>query len=263
MMPYTWDAEDYARASSEQQKWARELIGKLGLKGEERVLDIGCGDGKVTAEIAARVPKGRVTGVDNSTAMIQLARGRHADAVNLEFSIADARALPFREGFDVVFSNAALHWVRNHRPVVRGIARCLRPGGRALLQMGGRGNAAGILAAVDEMIRGNGWRDHFRGCAFPYGFHGPEEYEAWLNESGLRPTRVELIPKDMVHPGREGLAGWVRTTWLPYTQRVPDDRREAFIRELVDRYLADHPLDDSGKAHVDMVRLEVEATRPG
>lgn len=84
-----------------------------------------------------------------------------------------------------------------------------------------------------------------------------------LNEAGLEPLRVELIPKDMAQPVREALTGWVRSTWLPFTQRVPEDMREAFIGDLVDAYLASHPLDEHGHAHVSMIRLEVEARKPG
>ena len=83
--------------------------------------------------------------------------------------------------------------------------------------------------------------------------------KALLREAGLKPVRVELLPKDMQQAGRAGLAGWVRTTWLPYTQRVPEPLREQFILELVDSYLDRHPLDIHGFAHVPMVRLEVEA----
>ncbi|MHB9028709.1 MAG: class I SAM-dependent methyltransferase [Candidatus Latescibacterota bacterium] len=258
---YHWNPSDYATHSSAQFAWARELIDKLALQGEERVLDIGCGDGKITAEIASLLPRGSVTGMDKSVEMIRFARGafpreRHP---NLSFLAADASALPFGKEFDVVFSNAALHWITDHRPVLAGIARNLRPGGRLLLQMGGKGNAASILAVLDELLREPAWSGYFEGFSFPYGFHSPEEYRGWLEEAGLTPRRVELIPKDMAQEGAEGLAGWVRTTWLPYTGRIPDKLREAFIREVVERSLARHPLDADGKAHVSMMRLEVEA----
>jgi trans-aconitate methyltransferase len=88
-----------------------------------------------------------------------------------------------------------------------------------------------------------------------------EEYRDWLREAGLEPVRVELIPKDVAHD-RESLAGWVRTTWLPWTERVPAEEREEFIGEVVDAFVAAHPFDAQGKTHVPMVRLEVEARRP-
>lgn len=259
-----WDPADYHRHSSAQLAWARELIAKLALQGHERVLDVGCGDGKVTALLAELLPAGSVLGVDNSDEMVGFARTSFPPerAPNVRFRVMDARELAFDAEFDVVFSNAALHWVRDHRPVLRGIARSLRPGGRCLLQMGGRGNAAGVLGVMDVLIVSDRWASHFRGFSFPYGFHGPEEYRDWLAQAGLRPRRVELIPKDMVQAGSEGLAGWLRTTWMPYTRRVPPARREALVVEIVEDYLRRHPPDEDGSVHVAMVRLEVEADKP-
>ena len=264
MQQYKWNAADYAKSSSCQQQWAREVIGKLELKGDETLLDIGCGDGKVTAEIAVCLPMGSVLGVDSSAEMLALAQSQYsADAFpNLCFQQQDARSLPFRGEFDVVFSNATLHWVLGHAPVLRGISASLERGGKTLLQMGGRGNAADVVAVVERVIASQEWRGYFQGFGFPYGFYGPEEYQEWLREAGLQVRRVELIPKDAAHQGRAGFEGWFRTTWLPYTQRLPEEKRDAFIAEVVARYLENHPLDDHGLVHVKMVRLEVESLKP-
>jgi trans-aconitate 2-methyltransferase len=258
-----WDAADYERHSSAQQQWARELIDKLHLRGDEILLDIGCGDGKVTAEIAARLPGGFVVGVDNSEEMIALARSRFpaGDHANLSFVLGDARSLPFRDAFSAVFSNAALHWVRDHGPVLAGIFGSAKRGARITLSMGGRGNADGILVVLDEMLQAEEWRLYFHGFTMPYGFHGPDEYRVWLRESGLTPRRVELVDKNIANADRAGLEGWVRTTWLPYTQRVPAERRDEFVSRLVDRYLELHPPDARGVIHVHMVRLEIEAVK--
>lgn len=255
----TWDAALYARHSSVQQQWARELIAKLNLRGQEHVLDIGSGDGKVSIEIAAAVPNGSVLGIDNSDDMIRYAAAQYAHVPNLRFATGDAKAIGFREKFDVVFSSAALHWVVDHRSVLRGIAASLRPGGRVLLQMGGKGNAAGVLAAVEHVVAQAEWANSFVGFEFPYGFYGPQEYLPWLAEAGLRAIRVELIAKDMVHADAEAFAGWFRTTWMPWTQRVGKDRREDFVAQVMRSYLAAHPADTQGRVRVAMSRLEVEA----
>lgn len=263
MKPYVWDAADYERHSAAQQAWARELLAKLALQGDERLLDIGCGDGKVTAELARHLPAGYVVGIDSAASMVRLAQARQppGERPNLRFCLADAIDLPFSAGFDVAFSNATLHWVPDHRRVLQGISRSLRPGGRVLLQMGGRGNAADILSLLSDMMRQSEWHEHFSGFVFPYAFYAPDEYLPWLQEARLHRLRVELIPKDMTHDGAGGLEGWIRTTWLPYTQRVPEPLRERFIHELAASYLAIHPLDQAGVAHVAMVRLEVEAVK--
>jgi len=263
MSTYTWNAADYEEHSQAQQKWARELIDKLLLKGTEDVLDLGCGGGKVTAEISCSVENGSVIGVDNSTSMIELAVERHPSSQysNLSFKVMDASNLSFEECFDVVFSNAALHWVRNHKPVIDGIFRSLRPGGKILLQMGGKGNASHILSVLSEIQSYPEWQPYFEGFGFPYGFLGIEEYEALLLNSGFSINRVELIPKDMEHNGMLGLEGWIRTAWLPYTERIPKEKRDEFIGEISKRYLKNVPMTSDGKVHVAMVRIEVEAVK--
>jgi len=261
---YRWDSEDYARHSTAQAEWALELIGKLGLRGHEEVLDIGCGDGKVTVALAERVPRGSVLGIDSSPDMVERSRRsfppeRHP---NLRFQLGNALGLDFAESFEVLFSNATLHWVRDHQRVLRGAARALKPGGRLLFQMGGRGNAQAILAVLEELARERPWDAWLAGFPCPYSFYGPEEYRDWLARAGLQARRVELIPKQMRQQGPEGLAGWVRTTWLPYTQAVPEERREELVAEVVRRYLRDYPPDGHDVVQVEMVRLEVEGCRP-
>jgi len=264
MSTYNWNAEDYEKHSQSQQQWARELIGQLSLKGGEDVLDIGCGDGKVTAEIAGTLRNGTVIGVDNSESMIRLATERYPKSVNanLSFKVMDASHLPFEGCFDVVFSNAALHWVKNHKPLVEGLYKCLKPGGKILLQMGGRGNARHILSVLTEIQSYPEWEPYFEHFEFPYSFLGIEEYDKLLTDSSFEINRVALLPKDMEHTGKPELEGWLRTTWLPYTERVPEGKRDRFIQVISAQYLKKVPMTSDGKAHVAMVRLEIEATKP-
>ncbi|NLE43690.1 MAG: methyltransferase domain-containing protein [Chloroflexi bacterium] len=263
--PYRWNATDYARNSSAQFSWAQELIAKLHLRGNESVLDIGCGDGKITAMLARRAPHGRVVGIDSSAGMVALASRDYCGerCRNLRFEMLDARAMRFDNEFDVVFSNATLHWVRDHVAVLRGIEQGLRPDGRILLQMGGRGNAADVIAVMDTVRASPNWQGYFSGFEFPYAFYGPEDYVVWLAHVGLEMVRVELMPKDMTHRDREAFAGWLSTTWHPYIDRVPEEQRGRFLSAVVDEYLARHPIDTDGATHVEMVRLEVEAQKRG
>ncbi len=263
MNTYNWNAKDYERNSQAQQKWARELIANLNLTGAEDVLDLGCGDGKVTAEIAQLVGDGAVVGIDNSMQMIDLAKEKYSQNKhpNLSFQLMDASDLSFEDCFDVAFSNAALHWVKNHKPVVEGLYKSLRVGGKILLRMGGKGDAEGILSVMDELKTSNKWAQYFTEFEFPFSFLGVDEYQMLLRESGFSINRVELIPKDMTHDGKPGLEGWIRTTWLPYTQRIPKEKREIFIEEVSSQYLDKVPLEADGKAHVAMVMIEVEAEK--
>lgn len=259
---FKWNPTDYAANSSTQAVWAKELITRLSLHGDERILDVGCGDGKVTAMLAQAVPRGSVVGCDASPEMIAHA-AKHHRRKNLEFVEANATDLRVPGPFDLVFSNAALHWVSDHRAFLRGAAKALRPGGRLMVSCGGQGNAADFFAAVRSEMRRVAWREFFRKMKPCYFFHSTEEYHTWLPATGFHPEVIRLAEKDAVHPDRDAFVAWLRTTWLPYTQRVPEDRREEFINCSADRYLAKHPPDANGAVHVKMVRLEIEAVRIG
>ncbi|MBN1780843.1 methyltransferase domain-containing protein [bacterium] len=254
----SWNAEDYADNSSAQKKWASELMAKLHLEGHEAVLDIGCGDGRIAYEIAGRLPDGSVTGIDLSESMIALA-SRNFQRDNLQFIVMDATDIRLESRVDVAFSNAVLHWVRNHEQMLNGLKKVLSPDARILFQMGGAGNAADVASCVETVIARNAWTGYFTGFEFPYYFYDVKDYKKWLPACGYRPVRIERIPKDMVHGDREGLSGWLRTTWFPYTDRIPGEKRETFLDEVLETYLSSYPADPEGRTHVRMMRLEVEA----
>ena len=260
---YNWDAAGYADHSAVHFGWARELIDRLNLQANEYVLDIGCGDGKITAALAARLPDGRALGVDRSPAMVALARQRFGanGPARLSFCQMDATRLGCAPVFDVAFSTAALHWVRDHQAVLAGVRDSLKPGGRVMFQMGGAGNVRQMIEAANEVMAQPRWSGYFRDFVFPYTFPDAERYRPLLAEAGLQARRVELVPKDMPHADVESIVKWLRTAWHPYHEPVPAELKEAFIAEVAKTYAARHPAGADGQFHVAMVRLEVEAVR--
>ena len=206
-----WNAADYAANSAAQQIWARELIAQLQLRGDEHILDVGCGDGKVTAELARAVPKGSVTGIDASPEMIRFARktfppGKHP---NLEFQVMDARHIRLARRFDIVFSSSVLHWVADHPAFLRGAAACLRPGGRLVVSCGGKGNAQDVFVALRPEMRLKQWCKFFRKMAKPYFFHSPAEYEKWLPRFGFKTHTRQVDAQGCGLPGARPLCGVV------------------------------------------------------
>jgi trans-aconitate methyltransferase len=252
MKEQNWNAKEYAKHSKGQEVWARELIEKLDLKGSEHILDLGCGDGKVT-NLLAQATKGKVVGVDKSEAMVILANESYP---NIEFYQMDATALSFENEFDVIFSNAVLHWVHEHELVVQGLHRALKSNGKILLQFGGYGNAKEVLYVMDGFIA-EYYSDYFKSFVFPYSFPSADVYVKLLREIGFGSVDVKLIPKDMVHENIEAFKGWIRTTWFPYLECLPESKRESFLEGFMGAYLDVVPLDEDGRVHVDMVRLEV------
>jgi len=196
--------------------------------------------------------------------MITLAAATYPETSNnnLSFQVQDVRFLPFEQQFDIVFSNAALHWVVDHKPVVWGIFQALKPGGKVLVQMGGKGNAEELIATLDTIMQQLRWKEFFTNFIFPYGFYALEEYAPWLQEAGFTDLCLELKPKVMVHKTRERFTGWLRTTWLPYFERIPPSLQEEFIETVVDTYIGATTANETGAVTTRMQRLEYMALRP-
>jgi trans-aconitate 2-methyltransferase len=259
---YQWNASDYATHSQGQEAWGRELMDRLNPREDDDILDVGCGDGRITAAIASRVTRGSVVGCDLSQDMIEHARRTYATThPRLSFVQRDAGALGFESQFSCVFSNATLHWIRDQRPVVAGIARALRRGGRFVAQFGGYGNGQEVIDSFAAVYGRRRWRDAYLHFHDTYGFYRPEEYAVWLDAAAMEVSELRLIPKDMVHVDRAAFAGWLRTAWHPYTSPVTPALREAFIHEVVTEYVQRHPEDSSGRIHVQMVRLQLQAVK--
>src|SRR5262249_29885282 len=164
-----WNAGEYNRHSSLQAALAEEQLGRLTLEGGERVLDVGCGDGKITAEIAARVPRGSVLGVDPSQNMIAFATSHFGPTTptNPRFEVADVRRLPYRAEFDRVISFNALHWVLEQDAALRTIRTALVDAGRAMLRFVPEGRRTCLEDVIEEVRHSPRWAGHFTGFQKP------------------------------------------------------------------------------------------------
>jgi trans-aconitate 2-methyltransferase len=258
-----WNPVEYAENSNEQQSWAKDLLHEVKLQGDEAILDVGCGNGKITAGFAKTLPNSRVVGIDNSAEMIEYASRTYPITTypNLSFERVDARSLHFQEEFDLCFSNAALHWVDDHRAFLRGASQVLRSGGRLMVSCGGEGNAAEVLRIFAILMELEKWQPYFDDFHSAYSFYSDTDYSVWLAETRFKVEKLSLVPKDMTHQGSMGLKNWIRTAWMPFTHRIPIEQREDFIDHFVDKYLEAHPLDQWGYTHVAMVRLEANLVK--
>jgi trans-aconitate methyltransferase len=243
-----WNARAYYRQSSLQAALAEEQLARLTLEGGERILDVGCGDGKITAEIAARVPRGWVLGVDPSRDMIAFAETHFGPSVrpNLRFEVADARRLTYREEFDLVVSFNALHWVPDQGAALRSIRAALRPAGRALLRLVPEGRRKCLEDVIEETRQSPRWADFFRGFQRPYVHFTPEEYRALAEQNGFRVLRIRTEDRAWDFQTRAAFVAFGRATFVEWTRCLPDGDREAFITDVLDRYravAADDPQD--------------------
>jgi trans-aconitate 2-methyltransferase len=192
-----WNASEYARISSLQAAMAEEVLSLLHLKGTERILDVGCGNGKTTAEIAARVPSGAVVGVDASAAMIAFS-GKHRDPAllpNLQFSVADARRLPYRHEFDLVVSFNALHWIPEQDQALQSIRAAVKPGGRAQLRMVSKGERKSLEDTIEETCHSPRWAGYFKTFRAPYLHLTVEQYVGLAERNGFQVGRAHSEAK--------------------------------------------------------------------
>ena len=232
-----WNAREYHERSALQKWLAEKSLAGLHLAGSEHVLDVGCGDGTITGEIAEQVPHGSVIGIDPSTAMIDFAR-RHfvADHDNLRFEVGDAARLGHRDAFDLIVSFNALHWVPDQEAALRCIHDALRPGGRAVLQFVSEGTRKSLEDVIEDTRQDGRWSRHFADFRRPYVHLPPEQYRSLAESCGLRVERLDVALEAWDFGSRAAFAKFGDVTFVEWTRKVPAAERPAFITDVLDRY---------------------------
>jgi SAM-dependent methyltransferase len=247
-MPQTWDPKAYGQNGAFVHQLAGGVLEWLRAKKGDRVLDLGCGDGQLTARISATGAV--VSGVDASPEMVAAARSRGVGS-----TVAQAESLPFADGeFDAVFSNAALHWVRGQDEMMAEVHRVLRKRGRFVAEMGGHGNIAAIRTALFAVLERHGLRDREEGMNF---FPTPAEYKRRLEKHGFKVKKMALIPRPTPMP-ESGMRGWLETFRKGVIDSLPASARESVIIET-EELLAHALRDEDGNWTADYVRLRFVA----
>jgi trans-aconitate 2-methyltransferase len=245
--PSEWDAETYDAISDPQFSWGMEVLERLELHGDEAVIDAGCGSGRVTAELARRLPGGSVLAVDASEAMIAKARERLGDGAT--YLVSDLSELAIDEPIDLIFSTATFHWILDHERLFGRLREALRPGGRLVAQCGGLGNVAEHARAIAAVASRPEFAPHFEDMTEMWNFAGPEETEARLRAAGFAEARCWLEPKP-VTPA-EPLRFTMTVTLGPRLARLPEQLRQPFAKAVLEQ--SPEPLT------LDYVRLNVDA----
>jgi len=242
-----WDADTYDRVSDPQYEWGLEVLERLELRGDETVLDAGCGTGRVTAKLIERLPAGRVIAVDGSEDMVKRARQNLGDTAEVGF--ADLAQLELDKPVDVIFSTAVFHWILDHENLFRRLHGALRPGGRLHAQCGGRGNVAELTEAIIQAAADPRYATHFEGMEGAWNFAGPEETERRLEAVGFGETSCWLQDKPVTP---EAPLEFLATVTLgPHLARLPEELHGPFTRDVASRL--GEPLT------LNYVRLNIEA----
>jgi trans-aconitate 2-methyltransferase len=258
--PREWNADVYHRVSDPQRTWGAAVLTRLPLTGTELVLDVGCGTGRLTAELLHGLPRGRAIGVDLSENMIATA-GRHlvpAFPSRIAFVRADAEALPFAAVADAIFSTATFHWVRDHDRLFASLFDALKPGGRLVAQFGGAGNLHRLHGRCDALMAASRFVQYYAGWEEPWEFADAETTTARLTRAGFIDVRASLEPSPIVQPTRDAFVEFVsHVICRPHLARLPDaETRDAFMDALATRAAADTPAFE-----LDYWRLNVEGRK--
>jgi SAM-dependent methyltransferase len=244
----TWSTESYARNAAFVPALGAGVVDLLAPKPDERILDLGCGEGTLTQSLVAA--GARAVGVDASPDFIATARARGLDA-----RLADAHDLPFASEFDAVFSNAALHWMLEPERVLAGVARALVPGGRFVAELGAKGNVASILQAIGAALERRGIDPSRRVLWY---FPSSAEYASQLEAAGFVVERLEYFARPTLLP--TGMRAWLETFAQPLLEGFGGSERDALLDEVT-AYLAPALRDPEGNWVADYVRLRFVARR--
>ena len=263
-----WDAERYHRLSDPQLEWGRRVVTRLAPRPGERILDLGCGTGRLTREVAATLGCGTVVGLDRSPAMLRqaasaapVASGPHAlDGIplSLVYVLGDGAHLPFTDAFDAVLSTATFHWIRDHDALFSSIYRALSPGGRLIAQCGGGPNLAQLRGRAARLMREERFRDHFENWSEPWNYADVFSTTARLEQAGFSMIEVWLAEAPTTLPDAPAYRDFLSCVCVRHqVDWLPENLRPPFLDALTEFASADDP-----PFTLDYWRLNIRAVKP-
>jgi len=258
-MPYDFKGEEYRKASAHQKEWGNKIISEFKFKGDEHILDLGCGDGVLTAELASLVPDGYVLGIDASQGMIESARKLQAD--NLSFRMEDINHLNHENEFDLVFSNATLHWVKDHELLLKNVYKCLRKNGILRFNFAADGNCSFFFKVIMEAMRNPGYKPYFTGFEWPWYMPVPETYETIVRRLPFREIRVWGEIADRYFADIDAMVKWIdQPSIVPFLEYLPGPEKQNFRNYVVDRMI-ESTLQKDGTCFETFRRINVQAEK--
>ncbi len=238
MGTFEFDGDKYKKASRHQKEWGNSLIGELSLKGKEEILDLGCGDGSLTEYLSQFVPGGNVMGIDASEGMISTAVRRTKP--NLIYKKEDINDMDYENRFDVIFSNAALHWIKDHKKLLKNAFRALKENGVLLWDFAGDGNCSNFFGVVREKIESEEYRQYFRDFTWPWYMPKRAEYEKIIAAAGFSAYHITEVNRDRFFENADEMIKWIdQPSIVPFISALPNGMkgkfREDVIRDMLKR----------------------------
>lgn len=236
MDTFEFDGKKYRLASKHQKEWGLDLISEISFRGNETVLDLGCGDGSLTEQLSLLVPRGKVLGIDASMNMIETAKMLRKN--NLEFAHMDINEMNFDGEFDLIFSNAALHWVKDHKKLLKNTYRALKPHGKILWNFGGAGNTSNFIDVIQKKISEDTYAKYFENFEWPWFMPSREQYTELISTIGFADYTVKEMNRDRYFSNASEMIQWIdQPTIVPFIKNIPEKQKETFRQEIIEEML--------------------------
>lgn len=233
-----WDAENYHRVSTVQESWATELLEKRKIGEYEVVMDAGCGTGRVTGTIANAVKKGRVYAVDIDVNMITKAKENLKEFSNIAFIKSDISEVRLPEKIDLIFSNAAIHWILDHKKLFSNFWELLKPNGELLIQCGGKGNLELVHTILEKLRKSNTFKHYFADWKNPWNFASPADVKKTLNDTGFNDTQAQLKKKTAKFENHEEFMLFMKTVVMkPYLAYLPANNNNETMNSFTEEFI--------------------------
>lgn len=233
MKTFEFDGEKYKAASAHQKEWGNDLISQLSLKGSEAILDLGCGDGVLTGRLALLVPEGTVLGIDSSVGMIETAKKIVSE--NLAFVHMDIRKINYDNEFDLIFSNTALHWIKDHNQLLKASYQALKLHGIILWDFGSDGNCSNFLNVIQKKIMEDKYAEYFKDFEFPWYMPSKSQYEEMVSAAGFSDFAIAEINRDRYFADSDEMIKWINQPCIvPFIECIPDILKDTFRKEVIE-----------------------------
>lgn len=259
MNTFDFDGEKYKKASKHQKEWGNSLISELSLNGNEEILDLGCGDGVLTERLAQLVPKGSVLGIDASTGMIAAAQNRVKP--NLMFMKMDINMIHFRNKFDIILSNAALHWIKDHKRLLKNAFIALKDGGIILWDFAGDGNCSNFFCVIREKIQSDKYKKYFNNFEWPWYMPTPNDYRQIVAASGFSKYDIVEVNRDRFFSCADEMIKWIdQPSIVPFISNIPGEMKAEF-RDDVIKAMLERTLQPDGTCFETFRRIHIKANK--
>lgn len=256
---HSWDARTYDKVSAKVQlRWGRKLLDKRRWSGNEIVMDAGAGSGNLTRILADKVPNGQIYAVDSDPSMVEQAKINLSDCSNVQVIHSSMDDVKLQTKVDVIFSNAALHWILDQQKILSYFWQLLKPNGELLIECGGHGNLEKILSLIFKIIQSDQFKANFAGWKQPWFFPRPEYTKSLLLDIGFRDIQVYLSDETMVYPDLESFMLFVKTVIMkPFADHLGDSKKDQFF----EAFLNEIKLHSNNGWVLDYVRLDISARK--